>query len=78
MVENSIGGANMTAAAPRSLTVCWGSGNHVIMDLNGKKKLFPKHGWMRGFFEENDAQAGDRVAVYRVSADTLEVSIVKS
>lgn len=75
--EDCIGGANMATAASRSLTIHWGSGNHVITDLDGKKKLFRKRGWVRGFFEENDARAGDRVAIHRVGPTTFEVSVVK-
>jgi|TARA_R100000687_G_scaffold83605_1_gene87567 DNA polymerase III epsilon subunit-like protein len=75
--EDCIGGANMASAAPCSLTVLWGSGNHVITDLDGKKKLFRKRGWVRGFFTENNAQEGDRVAIHRVNLTTFEVSVLK-
>lgn len=75
--EDCIGGANIAVAASRSLTVYWGSGNHVVTDLDGKKRLFRKRGWVRGFFEENDAQAGDRVAIYCVGQSAYEVSIEK-
>lgn len=76
--EDCIGGANVAAAAACSLTVHWGSGNHVVTDLDGKKKLFRKRGWVREFFEENEARAGDRVAIHRVGPAAFGVSIVKA
>lgn len=70
-----IGGANASTAAPRSLTVRWGSGDPTVTDLDGKKKLFRKRGWVREFFAQSDARAGDKVMIHTVGKYDYEVSI---
>ncbi|GGO58396.1 hypothetical protein GCM10011315_27860 [Roseovarius pacificus] len=70
-----IGGANASTAAPRSLTVRWGSSNPTVTDLDGKKKLFRKRGWVREFFTQNDARAGDKVMIHAIGKFDYEVSI---
>lgn len=76
--ENCIGGTNASTAAPRSLTIWWGSSDPIVTDLDGKKKLFRRRGWVRKFLKENDAQAGDRVALYHIGEHQYEVSIKKT
>nr|WP_309504530.1 3'-5' exonuclease [uncultured Roseovarius sp.] len=75
--DDCIGGPNAATVAARSVTIDWGGCNPVLTDIDGKKKLFRKRGWVREFFEENNAQVGDRVAAYKVGAYEYEVSIVK-
>jgi DNA polymerase III epsilon subunit-like protein len=70
-----IGGANAATAARRSLTVRWGSSNPTVTDLDGKKKLFRKRGWVREFFAQSNARAGDKVMIYNVGKYDYEVSI---
>tara|TARA_R110000796_G_scaffold14517_1_gene47446 strand:- start:25486 stop:27072 length:1587 start_codon:yes stop_codon:yes gene_type:complete len=72
-----IGGSNIGAAAVRSVTVSWGADLAETTDIDGQKKLFRRRGWVREFFKQNNAQAGDRVRIYRKNPYEFMVSIEK-
>lgn len=61
--DDAIGGSNRHAKAAREVSVEWGSGAPISTDLDGSKRFFRARGWIRNFFELNDAQAGDTVLV---------------
>ncbi|WP_240512373.1 exonuclease domain-containing protein [Pseudoruegeria sp. SK021] len=73
--EDCIGGPNAASAAPRSVLVRWGASSQITTDIDGKKKLFRKRGWVREFFETNAAQAGNHVQIYELGPYEYEVSV---
>lgn len=75
--EDCIGGSNAASAALKPVTVKWEGAPAVITDLDGKKKLFRKRGWVSDFFERNDARAGDKVKISVIGPYEYEVSIVR-
>lgn len=72
-----IGGSNIVAAAVRSVTVSWGADSAETTDIDGQKKLFRKRGWVRDFFQQNNARAGDQVRIHMKSPYEYMVSIGK-
>ena len=72
-----IGGANHAEAAKRELAVHWGAGDIVMTDLDGKKKLFRKRGWIREFFSRNHTRPGDMVAIEQIDAYSYRLSMHK-
>jgi len=75
--DDCIGGSNMANVAARTVAVSWGYGRTEITDIDGEKKLFRKRGWVRKFFEENNACAGDQVSLHAISLYEYMVSISK-
>lgn len=65
--EDAVGGSNKSEAAPRFLTIDWGGAAPVRTDLDGSKQFFRARGWIRQFFADNEAEAGDIVAVEEVA-----------
>lgn len=76
--DDCIGGSNMAAVAVRSVTVSWGADLAETTDIDGQKKLFRKRGWVREFFNQNDAQAGDQVRIHMKNPYEYMVSIGKN
>ena len=72
---DAIGGSNRATAARREIAVDWGGGSAVMTDLDGKKKLFRKRGWIREFFDRHGARAGDMVAVEEVAPYRYRVAL---
>lgn len=75
--EDCVGGGNSASAAVRTLTVDWGGQSAAITDIDGKKKLFRRRGWVREFFERNSVRAGDQVKIEAVNSHTYRVSVVR-
>jgi hypothetical protein len=73
--EDAVGGSNKSESAIRTLSVDWGGGSAVETDLDGQKKFFRARGWIKSFFEANDAQAGDTVFVEEISPYRVRVSL---
>lgn len=70
---DTIGGRNKKEAAPREITIDWGSPFPVITDIDRTKGMFRKRGWVGKFFEASAAREGDIIVVtspapYRVHA----------
>ncbi|NHN89461.1 3'-5' exonuclease [Acetobacter conturbans] len=61
-----IGGSNRASAALREIAVDWGDDAVVTTDLDGTKRFFRKRGWIRKFFEQESAQAGDIVVIEEI------------
>jgi hypothetical protein len=76
--DDCIGGSNMATAAVRSVTISWGADLAETTDVDGQKKLFRKRGWVREFFNQNDAQAGDQVSIHMKNPYEYMVSIGKN
>lgn len=72
-----IGGSNKREAAPRSALVDWGGPVPVETDIDGEKQFFRARGWVRRFFEANDAKAGDTVRVEETAPYRYRVSLRK-
>lgn len=76
--EDSIGGPNSASVAIKTVTIDWGGKLAAITDIDGKKKLFRRRGWVREFFEQNSARAGDLVKVEAMSSHAFRVSVVRA
>lgn len=76
--DDCVGGASAAFPALQTLTVRWGLSKYVVTDLDGKKKLFRKRGWVRELFKETGARAGDHVAIYAIGPYEYEVSVEKA
>ena len=70
---DAIGGSNMSSVARREIAVDWGGETTVMTDLDGKKLLFRKRGWVSGFFQRNGIVAGDVVSVDEVGSYSYRV-----
>lgn len=75
--DDCIGGGNSTSAAARTVTVDWGGQSVATTDVDGRKKLFRRRGWVREFFERNSARAGDQVKIEAVNSHAYRVSVVR-
>jgi hypothetical protein len=62
---DAIGGSSKARRAKRDVEIDWGGPDPVLTDIDGspKKKFFRARGWVRRFFELNDAVPGDRVII---------------
>ncbi len=76
--EDAIGGSNRQEKAARDVTVDWGGGAPVRTDLDGSKRFFRARGWIRNFFELNDAAPGDRVILEETGPYAYRVRLAKS
>jgi hypothetical protein len=74
---DAVGGSNKASAARRMVTIDWGGPEPVVTDLDGKKKFFRVRGWVRSFFEMNDASAGDLVLVEQIAPYHYRVRFAK-
>ena len=72
-----IGGSNMATSAVRSVTVSWRADMLETTDIDGQKKLFRKRGWVREFFQQYNARAGDQVRIHMKSPYEYMVLIAK-
>lgn len=70
-----VGGSNVAAAAQKTICIDWGGDSVVNTDLDGKKKFFRKRGWVRDFFAQTGAVAGDMVLVEMVRPYFYRVTI---
>ncbi|GGE33722.1 hypothetical protein GCM10007276_08830 [Agaricicola taiwanensis] len=75
--EEAVGGSNRHEKAAREVIVDWGGASPAQTDLDGSKKLFRSRGWIRTFFEANDASAGDRVQVQETGPYSYRVRVKK-
>ncbi|WP_417524084.1 3'-5' exonuclease [Marinovum sp.] len=73
-----VGGSNMETAARKTISVEWGGGSVAITDLDGKKKIFRKRGWIREFFARTGANAGDTVLVETVGPYSYKVTVQRA
>lgn len=71
--KDVFGGPNESREAPRTVRVEWGS-EVVDTDIDGRKNIFRKRGWVAKFFDENRIQAGDRVLLEQVEPYLYRVS----
>lgn len=76
--EDAVGGSNRHQKAVREVVVDWGGGAPVRTDLDGSKRFFRARGWVRSFFEQNGAQAGDYVLVEETGPYSYRVRLRKS
>ena len=74
---DAIGGPNKSEKAEQVVTVDWGSHTPVQTDLDGSKKFFRARGWIKQFFENNTAAAGDRVVVEETTPYRYRVRLNK-
>lgn len=75
--EDAVGGSNRHEKADREITVDWGGPRPVETDLDGSKRFFRARGWVKAFFEVNDAEAGDRVLVEEMASYRYRVTLKK-
>ena len=73
-----IGGSNKTQMAMRTVVIDWGGAAPAQTDIDGQKKFFRSRGWIRSFFEANQAQPGDRVRLEQTGPYTYRVELKKS
>lgn len=76
--EDSFGGPNAVSPAIKTVSIDWGGKSAAITDIDGKKKLFRRRGWVREFFEQNSARAGDQIKVEALSSHAFRVSVVRA
>jgi len=74
---DAIGGSSSAQAAARQITVDWGGPDPAETDLDGQKKFFRKRGWVRTFFAQNRATAGQTVVVEEVGAYRYRVRLIR-
>ena len=74
--DDLIGGSNKAQAAPRTALVDWGGPAPVETDIDGQKLFFRRRGWVRRFFADNGAEAGDVVRVEETGPYCYRVSLV--
>ncbi len=75
--SDAIGGSNRHEKAARDVMVDWGGPSPVQTDLDGAKRFFRARGWVKGFFENNSAAAGDMVVVEEIRPYNYRVSLRK-
>ncbi|WP_420722795.1 hypothetical protein [Hwanghaeella sp. LZ110] len=76
--DDAVGGSNRHEKAAREVTLDWGGGETVQTDLDGSKRFFRARGWIRAFFELNNAKAGDSVSVEETSPYCYKVRLQKA
>lgn len=74
---DAIGGSNAASAAGREVALHWGNSIPVLTDLDGEKRFFRKRGWIREFFEHNDVQPGDRIAITEIEPYQYRVEVLR-
>lgn len=72
-----IGGSNESKSAPRKAIVDWGGPSLVETDIDGEKEFFRARGWVRHFFANNGAAAGDIVRVEETAPYRYRVTLRK-
>jgi len=75
--DDAIGGSNRHEKAARELTVDWGGASPARTDLDGSKKLFRGRGWIKAFFESNDAAESDKVRIEEISPYSYRFTFIK-
>lgn len=70
---DAIGGSNRASSAQREISVDWGGGTVIMTDLDGSKRFFRKRGWIREFFAQHRARAGDIVMVEEIGPYSYRV-----
>lgn len=75
---DAVGGSNRREKADRSILVDWGGPRPVETDLDGQKRFFRARGWVKNFFEDNDAEAGDWVLVEESAPYRYRVTLTKA
>lgn len=73
-----IGGSNKSHMATRTVVIDWGGAAPAQTDIDGQKKFFRARGWIRSFFEANQASPGDIVRLEQTSPYTYKVELQKS
>jgi DNA polymerase III subunit epsilon len=76
--KDAVGGSNIAAAGRQTISIAWGGGYLAITDLDGKKKFFRKRGWVREFFAQTRAVAGDTVLVEMVGPYRYKVTVQRA
>jgi DNA polymerase III epsilon subunit-like protein len=76
--EEALGGSNRASAAERTLTISWGGAFSVVTDIDLTKKIFRDRSWVRSFFAENDARAGDTVEITETAPFCYQVALVRA
>lgn len=61
--DGAVGGSNRHQKTMRDILINWGSASTVQTAPDGIKRFFGARGWIKNFFETNDAAAGDSLLV---------------
>ena len=72
-----IGGSNEGEGGRKSALIHWGSSSPEVSDIDGSKKIFRKRGFVKAFFVNNDAKAGDKVQVEEIKPYEYNISLIK-
>lgn len=73
-----LGGSNKDAKASKEAVVDWGGPSPATTDIDGKKQFFRRRGWIKQFFAETGARAGDWVRIEETSPHRYRVSLEKA
>jgi hypothetical protein len=63
---DAFGGANAAHKA-HELTIDWGGSEPAVTDIDTKKMIFRRRGWVREFFIAHRLAAGDSIGIEKVS-----------
>lgn len=75
---NIVGGPNKESKAPREATIDWGGAQPALTDIDGQKQIFRGRGWIKQFFEANEACPGDWILVEETAPVAYKISLKKA
>lgn len=70
--SDAFGGVSASQAA-REVTIHWGGGESAATDIDMKKMIFRRRGWVREFFSKNLLVAGDSIGIEKLPDDSYRV-----
>lgn len=76
--KEALGGSNRASAAARTLTINWGGALPAVTDIDLTKKIFRDRSWVRSFFADNGARAGDIVEITETAPFCYQVTLVRA
>jgi hypothetical protein len=75
--EAALGGGNADESG-QELEIVWGGDEAAVSDVDSKKMIFRKRGWVKTFFALHGLRGGDKVVVQRIGDKRLHIFPAKT